>query len=419
MKRLICIVICVLIFLTFIFQGCSKDKKEEKNEKKSLKIAIMYDEKNQGEAYKELIKEFEKNNGTKIELLYSYNDEKKIEESVNKGDIDIIGINRGKLIEYAKSGLLFDITDFIDEKKLDKKLYKICIAYGEYNGKNYGIGDMPMNVEWFYNTSIFNKYNIKEPENLKQLIDISSRIKSNKITPIGIGAMDAWTAGVLFSAICSQTVDIKEFTSNYGSDIKSYEKIANIKDAFNIFSKVSNSCIAKESLDINYKKSIEEFVAGKSAILPMGSWAIEAIEQLKPAGFTYNVFEKPVIMTDQYISKYSASAGQVLVIPAKSKNIDEAKKFIEFLFSEGAQKYFTDKGYISSVKTANSSEDNIKSRILLHLEETDDNSIMIIDNMEPDIAQSTTNVLLDIIEKRVQPNEAWSRVLKTAFKNKK
>lgn len=420
MKKFICIVISGMLLLTLILQGCSfggKNKNEGKNSSKSLKIAIMYDEKNQGDAYKQIAKEYEKINNTKVEILYNFNDENMIKESISqKEDIDIIGIKRNLVIEFAKSGQLLDITDFIDEKQLNRKLYKICLAYGEYNDKNYGIGDMPMTFEWFYNTTMFNKYNFKEPEDLKQLIDVSNKLKSKKITPICIGAMDGWTVVALLGAISAQTTGTKELTSNYGSDIKSYEKITNMKDAFGIFGKLASSCIPKDSIDINYKKSIEEFVTGKAAILPMGSWAIDAIEQTKPAGFTYQVFEKPVMMTQQYVTKYSATAGQVLVIPSKGKNQEEAKKFLEFLFSEDAQKFFTDKGYISSVKSANSSEDAIKRRILSHLDETDDNSIMLLDNMEPKITQSTAAILQDIIEGRVQPNEAWSRALNSAFK---
>ncbi|SKA83637.1 carbohydrate ABC transporter substrate-binding protein, CUT1 family [Caloramator quimbayensis] len=419
MKKYVSVITAVILFSCFIFSGCSKENKEkDKGEKKTIKVAVMYDKKNQGGAYEEIAKEFEKNNeDTKVEIVYDFNDENKVRETIfEKGDIDIVGIKRNEVIEFAKSGQLLDITDFIDEKELSKKLYKICVSYGKYNGKYYGIGDMPMSIEWFYNDSMFKKYNLNEPEDIKQLIDISNKLKSKKITPIGIGAMDGWTLSLLFGYISAQTTGIETLTSNYGSDVKSYEKTPNISNAFSIFGKIAYYCIPKDSIDINYKKSIEEFVTGKSAILPAGSWALEAIEQLKPAGFTYQVFEKPVNMTQQAVSKYSASAGQVLVIPSKSKNAEAAKKFMEFLFSEDAQKIFVNKGYIASLKSVNSSEDSVKRRILMHLDESDDNSILIIDNMEPKISEAVTNVLQDIIEDRIQPVEAWKRALKTAFK---
>ncbi|MCX7885160.1 MAG: extracellular solute-binding protein [Caloramator sp.] len=419
MKKFISIILIAILFSCFAFSGCSRSSKDKKQgEKKIVKVAIMYDEKNQGAAYKEIAKEFEKNNqDTKVEIMYEFNDENKIRETIfEKGDVDIVGIKRNEVIEFSKSGQLLDITDFIDEKELGKKLYTICLSYGKYNGKNYGIGDMPMTIEWFYNSNMFNKYGLKEPEDIKQLIDLSNKLKSKKVTPISIGAMDGWTLSLLFGYISAQTTGIEEFTSNYGSDEKSYEKIPNINDAFSAFGKLTHYCIPKSSIDINYKKSIEEFVTGKSAMLPAGSWALEAVEQLKPAGFNYQVFEKPVNMAQQTVSKYSASAGQVLVIPSKSKNTETAKKFMEFLFSEDAQKIFASKGYISSLKSVNSSEDEVKRRILMHLDEAEDNSILLLDNMEPNISEAVTNVLQDIIEGRVKPQEAWDRALKTAFK---
>lgn len=419
MKRYISSILAGFLLICLILSGCSLGNKNQKeNSKSTVKVAIMYSEKSQGSVYKEIVKEFEKKNeNVKIEIVNEFNDESKIRESVfQKGDIDIVGIKRNQVIEFAKSGLLTDITDLVEEKELNKKLFKISLAYGKYNGKNYGIGDMPMTIEWFYNVSMFNKFGLKEPQNLKDLIDISTKLKAKKITPISIGAMDGWTLAVLFGAITAQTTGIEELTSNYGADEKSYEKIPGIINAFSNYSKLTSSAIPKDSMDINYKKSLEDFVTGRSAILPTGSWAIESIEQMKPAGFTYQVLENPIDFVEQPVTKYSASSGQVLVIPSKSKNIDTAKKFIEFLFSEDAQKMFADKGYISSLKAVNSSEDAVKRRILMHLDAADDNSIMIIDNMEPKMAEATTYVLQDILEERVRASDAWNRILKTTFK---
>lgn len=417
MRRYLCFIISGVLIVCIFFSGCSKKDEKKQADKNTLKVAVVYSEKEQGAVYKEIAREFEKKNeNIKVEITNDFSDEEKVREVVSeKGDFDIIGIKRNQVIEYAKSGLITDITDFVEEKELNKKLYKICLAYGKYNGKNYGIGDMPMTIEWFYNVDMFDKYGIKEPRSIKELLDVSYKLKSKKITPVSIGALDGWTLTMLFGMITSQTTGTAEMTSGYGSDEKAFDKVPGIRNAFNIFGRIVDISIPQSSSEINYKKSIEDFITGKAAILPTGSWAVETIDQLKPSGFSYQVFESSVNMVEQPLSRYSATSGQVLVIPSKSKNAKLAKEFMEFLFSDDAQKIFASKGYIAPLKSANAGEETIKRRIMSHLESTDDNSIMILDNMEPKMAETTTSILQDILEDRVKPGEAWNRILKITF----
>lgn len=415
-KRLISIVI-LIVFATLLFGGCGSKKKASEEETKTIKFATFYSDKDQGGIYKDIAREFEKTNkDIKVKVETDFGNEDKIKEAYSqKGDFDIIGIKRNQLIEYAKSGLLSDMTKVIEENKLDKKLYKISLAYGSYNGTYYGIGDLPMSIEWFYNTEIFRKEKLEEPTNLNKLLTISKELKAKKIIPIGIGAMDGWTVSSLFGMISAQTSGINEFTSNYGADIDTFKKITSINTAFSVFSKLAGNAIPTNSDEVNYKQSVQDFVNGKTAILPVGSWVIELIDQIKPAGFKYSVFKNDVRFVNNPVSAYSASAGEVLTIPANSKNSKEAEKFIKYLYSDEVQKRFTDKGYISALISANKTEDETKKEILNHLASADNNSIMLMDNLNPTMLDSLTMVLKDELQSRVKPNEAWGRVLKFTY----
>lgn len=415
MKRLISI---FLIFtLIFGVTSCNKKGKEGEENKKTLKVAIMYPEENIGGIYKEIVKEYEKQNpDLKIELTLDLSDESKIKESLTKEDgYDIVGIKRSQLIEYAKTGLITDLTDFIDKNDLRNKLYPINLSYGTFNGKNYGIGDLPITYEWFYNKSIFNKYGIKEPANLKELIDISKKLNSKGIIPISIGAMDRWTLALLFGNITCQTTGIQSFTDNLGSEKKAFENIQGINIAFNTFDKLVKNSIKKNSVDINYMQSVDDFLKGKAAILPTISITKELIETKKPSGFEYGIFETPIQFVDNPMAKVSASGGQILTISSKSSNKDEAEKFLKFLFEQEAQKLFVEKGFISALKTANQLDTVNKRIIISHIEMTNDNSGFLIDNLDLKMADAIGIVLSDMIEGRVKLSEAWDRVLKISF----
>lgn len=420
MKKHIAILIAVIFAVTQLLTGCSKGKNNEKDkkEKGTIRFATFYSSKEQGALYKKIVKEYEKQNeGVKIDLITDFGDDENIKESLSeKGDIDILGLRRDQVIEYARSGFITDISDFVEEKDLNRKLYKISIAYGKYNGKTYGIGDMPIAMEWFYNTDIFNKYGLTEPKDLKELKSVCSKLKSKKVTPIGIGSLDGWNLMMMFGMITAQTSGVSEFNSKYGSDGDAFKDIKGIKDAFSIYGDIMKNCVPSNSSEINYRQSVDDFVKGKCAILPAMSNTMDIIEKSKPSAFRYGVFETPVKFIEQPVSNISASGGQVLVIPSNTKNKKEAYKFLEFLFSEDTQKIITENGYTSSLIMANSSENKVKSNIFSHLEMTDDNSIMLIDNLNPDMSEITGRVLQEIQEGRLKSSEGWKRVLKFTFK---
>ncbi|SEG12194.1 ABC-type glycerol-3-phosphate transport system, substrate-binding protein [Caloramator fervidus] len=414
MKKVVSILLMFILLLNF--SSCQKIGSKEKEQKK-LKIAIMYPEESIGGIYKEIVKKYEANNpDVKVELILDFSDETKIKEALTKeGEYDIIALKRNQLIEYAKTGLIQDITDFVDRNGLRDKLYPINISYGTFNGKVYGIGDLPITYEWFYNKSLFNKYGIKEPTSLKEFIDISKKFKNVGIIPISVGAMDRWTLVLLFGNITCQTTGIQSFTDNLGSDKKAFENIEGIDEAFNIFEKITKTSIDKNCVDINFMQSVDDFIKGKAAILPSISITKQLIDSKKTAGFEYGVFEYPIIFKDNPISKLSASGGQILALSSKTSNREAAEKFLSFLFSEQAQKLFVEKGYISALKFVNQPDTIIDRTIISHIEMTDDNSGMLIDNVDLKMADAIGIVLSDIIEGRVKAKEAWERVLKISF----
>lgn len=417
MRKTINILLIGILVFSIGITGCSssKNKGEKKSDKNALKFATFYSGDEQGAVYKEIATAFEKKEGIKVEVTTDYGDDKIKEALSEKGGVDIIGLRRDQVIEYSKSGFITDLSDFIEEKGLSQKLYNISLAYGKYNGKSYGIGDMPITLEWFYNIDMLKKYDIQEPSNLDDLISISKKLKSKNIIPVEVGAMDGWTLGVLFGSITSQTVGISELTSSYGGDAKAFKDIPGMKEAFTIFGKLSSNSIPKNSIDINYRQSVDDFINGKVAFLPAISSAASLIEQIKPSGLNYKVLETPISFVEKPISKVSVSAGQVIALPSNSKKGKDAQKFLEFLFSEEAQKIITEKGYMSSLIAANNKEIKVKGQIASHFEMSNDNSIFLIDNLETKMVENTIKILQDILEGRLKGSEGWSRTLKLTF----
>jgi len=417
--RKIAYILAVILTVTFFSSGCTKseDNKTSDTSKADLKIAIFYNEDEQGKVYKSLAKAYmEANPGSKVEVVYNYSNKDEISKTLSSdGEIDVIGLTRSQLIEYSKSGYLTDISSLSKEMDYENVLYPICLSYGSYNGKLYGIGDMPMTMEWFYNKDIFNKYNLSEPKDFNDLKTICKTLKSNGIIPVSLGGMDGWTTSLLLSTITAQAVGSSDLTSNYGSDKKAFSNIDGIYDSFDILGEIFSNCIDEDCGKINYIQSIKDFVNGDAAILPALSTTKNTIDEMKSKSFSYGVFENGVVFVDDAESQYSASAAQVLVIPKNSTKQDEAKKFIKFVFSEEGQKCFTDNKIIAPLKSANKESNDIVKNILSHLEETNDDSIMFYDNISPDMLSNTDSVLANVADGIVDAGEAWDKILNLTF----
>lgn len=417
MRKSIVVILIGILAFSIAVSGCSnsKDKEEKKSDKNAIQFATFYSSDEQGAVYKEIADAFEKKEGIKVNIITDYSDEKIKETLSQKGDVDIIGLRRDQVIEYSKSGFIVDLSDFIAEKGLSQKLYDISLAYGKYNGKTYGIGDMPITLEWFYNADMLEKYNLKVPKKLDDLISISKTLKNNNKIPVEVGAMDGWTLAILLGGITSQTTEISELTSSYESDGEAFENIKGMEEAFTLFGKLSSNSIPKNSVDINYRQSVDDFVNGKVAFLPAISTTVNLIEQIKPNGLNYQVLETPISFVEEPVSRVSASAGQVIALPSNSNKRKNAEKFLEFLFSEEAQKIVIDKGYTSPLIAVNNKESKIKGQIAEHLEITNDNSIFLIDNLKNEMAENTTKILIDILEGRVKGSDGWKRIIKLTF----
>lgn len=417
--RKIAYILALLLTLSFVSTGCKKSNDNDSSDTSTadIKIAVFYNEDEQGKIYKSLAKAYmETNPGSKVEVVYNYSNRDEISKTLSsEGEIDIIGLTRSQIIEYSKSGYLADISSLSNEKDYENTLYPICISYGSYNGKLYGVGDMPMTMEWFYNKDIFEKYNLSEPKNFDNLKSICKTLKSNGVIPISLGGMDGWTTSLLLGAITAQAAGSSDLTSNYGSDKKAFSSIDGIYDSFNVLGEVFSSCIDEECGKINYIQSVKDFVNGDAAILPALSTTMDTIDEMKSKSFSYGVFKNGVAFFDDSESNYSASAGQVLAIPKNSLKQDEAKKFLEFVFSEEGQKCFTDNKVIAPLKSVNKEGNDVIKAIMSHLEETNDDSIMFYDNISPDMLSNMDTVLANVADGIVGAGDAWDKILNLTF----
>ncbi|MFZ3386281.1 MAG: extracellular solute-binding protein [Candidatus Hydromicrobium sp.] len=99
----------------------------------------------------------------------------------------------GVMNEYAKAGLLLDITSYLDEDGWRDTFAEGALGVYSFEGINYGVPrDMGM-VGFWYNKELFTQAGIDAPPvTWTELLADIQMLKDAGITPIAVGAGDKW-----------------------------------------------------------------------------------------------------------------------------------------------------------------------------------------------------------------------------------
>ncbi|MDA3956270.1 extracellular solute-binding protein [Oceanispirochaeta sp.] len=149
-------------------------------------------------ARQEMIDEYEASHpGVHIELVMLENEafKQKIQVAIQAGNPPDMfhSWGGGVMIEYAKSGMLRDITDAVNNdlsKRIGIGTLGVYGDAGKYYGGPYDMGAVGM----WYNKDIFKEVGVAVPETWDDLLKIVPKIKAAGYVPIALGGGDKWPA---------------------------------------------------------------------------------------------------------------------------------------------------------------------------------------------------------------------------------
>lgn len=146
----------------------------------------------------EVIKDFEaQNSHVRVELTMLENEafKQKVQVAVQAGDPPDIfhSWGGGVMVEYARAGMLRDITDFV-KGELAKTIGIGALGVYGYDGKYYGAPYDMGAVGMWYNKSIFKEVGVEVPKTWPELLSAVGKIAAAGYVPIALGAGDKWPA---------------------------------------------------------------------------------------------------------------------------------------------------------------------------------------------------------------------------------
>ncbi|WP_169743791.1 ABC transporter substrate-binding protein [Deinococcus misasensis] len=248
---------------------------------------------------------------------------------LNSGDAQdvIMSADFANSLNWGINGLILDLSKESWAKRISPQIK----AYVGYKNKVYRMPHEVMSLGLYVNLDLLNKAGITAlPSDFPGFLGTLDKLKKAGINPFYIPNRDGWGAATIHRMMFANSVyrsyakwdDLylqKRIDFNKGGWTTAVDNVKKLEPYVNF--RLMNG------LD-PWSQANDEFMAGKVAFLTMGAWQAQVFKKQNPnLKFAYIPFPGGKKGTQPVGLVY---VGTSWVVNAKSKNIDAAKKYLEF-----------------------------------------------------------------------------------------
>jgi len=342
----------IVAILLFTLTGCSS-----KNIDTKPTIDVWHWMTDRDNAFQELAKKYETLTGVKVNFeLYAPSDaySQKIRaaaQGVNLPDIfGILGEKRD-FGSFIRAGHILDITSYMEANNSawKNRFFPKALAVNEFGAGNsygiktgvYGVPIDIMTIQMVYNKKLFKQLGLnpsQPPRTFQEFIDIGKKIQAAGLQ----GMVSGW--GEVWMVDC--------FANNYAFNIMGKDKVlATIRGdvpytdpdwikVLYLFKQMKESGVLANGLVTMINKSAEQLFANEKAVFAFnGSWCVNVYKGMNP-GLEYGAMLPPEV-AGKYPIAIWGGAGSSFMVNARSKNKEEAVKFLDWLTDQDQQVYLS------------------------------------------------------------------------------
>jgi N-acetylglucosamine transport system substrate-binding protein len=327
--------------------------------------------------------------------------------------------------QAVTDGQLEDLTSWIPDAKNvdgDKILSLLAQAPEKHDGKIYSVPLVLNTWGVFWDKKLLKDKGIDAPIDWPSFLDASAKLKAAGITPfIHTGKYPYYIQrSILLPAIVSANnndysilqdiADLKPDVWAKPAILAGLNKLVELRD---------KGFIDKASTSINHTDSQTLFLQHKDGFIPNGLWLPGEMAKDVPADFNFG--EIPSVTQDKG-GKIVANTGTATVaIAAKGKNKDNAKAFLQFIFSKKQAGSFAElSGAPSNIK-ADISNSNAAPYIKDAVAALSSDNTVVVPNITipDDLDKAMWDADVALTSGTIQPADWIKRVSAAAVKAKK
>lgn len=323
----------------------------------------------------EAAERFNANNSEyEVEVVDKVNDSYKSDLSlaINAGTMPDIFITWGgqTMYDYADEGLICNLTEYMNKDNYVNEFVEAGIAQCTYNDKIYAVPVENVSVAgFFYNTEVFDKYNLEEPKTIAELEKICDTLVENGVAPFALANATQWTGSMYFQYLATRYGGLEPF-ADAAAGTGTFENDAFVYAGEKIQEWVEKGyfCDGFNGMDDDAGQARMLLYNGDAAMDLMGSWFTSTVagenQQFIDDG-KLGFFPFPALETSTADQTYSlGTIGDNLYAVSSSCEAPEvAFEMIQYLLDETSQKERKYVGKIIPLKSF-TSEDPVVNEIL-------------------------------------------------------
>ncbi|QHW33162.1 extracellular solute-binding protein [Paenibacillus rhizovicinus] len=213
------------------------------------------------------------------------------------------------------------------------------------DGKVLGLPLVSFSEFVYYHPSMFKEMNLEVPKTLPEFLSVMDKIKANgKYTPISIGGKDDWTFYPFMEFGPHVMSGDPDYLANLAKTDAPFTAESTFDKAGKLLKVISDKKYAgPDALSISFDQSTQQFESGKAAMIALGQWYYPSYMDKVKSDEDLGAFPLPFNDdASQPITAMTMSDMNV-GINKDSKNVDEAKAFLEWMFSKDVYQAYINK----------------------------------------------------------------------------
>lgn len=359
------VVFILVVALAMALMGCGNKQTASSGKSANGKIEIEVASFQGGfglDFFEKAAKEYEKTHpNVSIRVWGEPRIWEKLRPRFNQGDVPDLcwpgwGMDTWALVA---EGQVMPLDKYLDGESYDgtekwKDTYiPALLEKGKFNGHYY---ILPFNNNifgWWYNVDMFKKHGWAPPKTYEELLVLCEKIKKAGIAPITYqgkyptymlrGFVFPWVISAGGYQAFKDAENLKPGAWSSPAFLKAAQMVKELKD---------KGYFQDGAMGMDHTGSQMEFVLGRAAMIPCGTWLGSEMKKQIPPGF-HMAYMNPPMLAKGKDGTATSTAIEYWIIPAKSKHPDIAADFFKYMSSlPKAKQFVEEKNTLMSIKSA-------------------------------------------------------------------
>lgn len=235
-----------------------------------------------------------------------------------------------RMRQFSTPGLLADVSDLWTPEM--KAAFGGSVETVTDNGKQYGVPYSYYQWGIYYRKDIFQKAGIASLATWDDLLSACDKLKAAGVEPIDIGSKELWTTAGWFDYL-DLRINGYDFHKKLTDGKVSWED-PKVKAVFAKWKELlDKGCFVKNHTSLAWQESQSLLYQGKSAMMLIGNFITQGFPPETAPLMEFAPFPQVVAG----VPDAEEAPMESINIPAKAKNLEDAKKFVGFMMRADVQ----------------------------------------------------------------------------------